>query len=407
MSKQQVDADEEQPLVPSQAFRHPEDRDGPSTRARGPVLGYVVIGALCVAGLGAIYLGVRPASSASSSSSSPIPATANLVPEDPPSKHVELASALVIEDTKIGNGAAPAKAGDKLRVHYTGRLASTGAEFDASRPRGDEGFKFDLGKGMVIKGWDQGLVGMRVGGKRTLTIPAHLAYGPRGVGDKIPPNSALVFDVDLLEITRDGKALTEKGSPTTSDPHAGDYSLEEATRDLPGNGRIVADIKTSKGLVSCTLLEQKAPNTVANFIGLATGKRTFKDPTTEKWVNRPAYDNTTFHRVIKGFMIQGGDPLGTGRGEPGYVFKDENWEGAKHDRAGLLCMANRGHDTNGAQFFITDDGANHLDGNYTIFGSCVGAESVAVVHSIAATPVNGEKPVTPVQIERVTIRRAL
>lgn len=406
MSNEPIDADEERRRGvvsgSSPPLRHLEDRDGPATRARGPALGYVVIGALCVAGLSAIYVGVRPSRNATTTVSS----TAQLIPEGPPPTHVELARALVIEDTKLGDGASPTKAGDKLRVHYTGRLASSGAEFDATRPRGDEGFTFDLGRGMVIKGWDQGLVGMRVGGKRTLTIPPHLAYGPRGAGEKIPPSSVLVFDVELLGITRDGQTLTAKGPPARSDPHDGVYSLDEATKDLPGNGRIVADIQTSKGTVSCTLLDQKAPNTVANFIGLATGKRAFRDPSTETWIHRPAYDNTTFHRVIPGFMIQGGDPLGTGRGEPGYVVRDEIWEGAKHDRAGLLCMANRGPNTNGAQFFITDDKATHLDGGYTIFGSCEGA-SVAVVHAIAAVPVNGEKPVTPVQIERVVIRRVL
>ena len=87
-------------------------------------------------------------------------------------------------------------------------------------------------------------------------------------------------------------------------------------------------------------------------------------------MNKPAYDGTSFHRIIKGFMIQGGDAKGNGSGEPGYVIKDELWEGAKHDRAGLLCMANRGPNTNGAQFFITDAAAAHLDTSYTIFGEC-------------------------------------
>ena len=102
-------------------------------------------------------------------------------------------------------------------------------------------------------------------------------------------------------------------------------------------------------------------------------------------------------------MIQGGDPLGSGRGEPGYVIKDEIWSGAKHDRAGLLCMANRGHDTNGAQFFITDDAAAHLDGNYTIFGECT---PVDTVHLIANVAVAGERPREPVAINRVRISRA-
>jgi peptidyl-prolyl cis-trans isomerase A (cyclophilin A) len=156
------------------------------------------------------------------------------------------------------------------------------------------------------------------------------------------------------------------------------------------------------GSVQCRLFDDKAPVTVANFIGLATGERTWKDPN-GKWVNKPAYDGTTFHRVIKGFMIQGGDQLGTGAGEPGYVIKDEIWEGAKHDRIGLLCMANRGPNTNGAQFFITEEPKASLDGNYTIFGECSPPQ---VIHDIAATPTGAaDKPKTPVVIKSVKILR--
>ncbi|MBX3227771.1 MAG: peptidylprolyl isomerase [Labilithrix sp.] len=193
----------------------------------------------------------------------------------------------------------------------------------------------------------------------------------------------------------------EPGKPG-GDPHNGSFTLAEATKDLKGAGPIVATIDTSKGKFQCKLFDDKAPITVANFIGLATGKRAWKDSRSGTWVTRPAYDGTTFHRIIKGFMIQGGDPLGNGTGEPGYVIKDEIWEGAKHDRAGLLCMANRGNNTNGAQFFITDAAAAHLDNNYTIFGEC-GPEQL--VHDIASVPLAGERPVTPVKINSVTITR--
>lgn len=186
------------------------------------------------------------------------------------------------------------------------------------------------------------------------------------------------------------------------DPHKGSFTLAEATADLGGEGPLVATIETSKGTLECKLFDDKAPVTVANFIGLATGKRAWKDPGTGRWVNKPAYDGTTFHRIIKDFMIQGGDPKGNGSGEPGYVIKDEIWEGAKHDRAGLLCMANRGPNTNGAQFFITDAAAAHLDGGYTIFGECA---PLQVVHDIASVPVSREKPSEPVTIARVAISR--
>ena len=184
------------------------------------------------------------------------------------------------------------------------------------------------------------------------------------------------------------------------DPLKGKFTLEEATKDLPGKGALVATIKTSEGDLRCKLLDDKAPITVANFIGLATGKRTWKDPS-GAWVNKPAYDGTTFHRIIKGFMIQGGDARGNGSGEPGYVIPDEMW-GGKHDRAGLLCMANRGKDTNGAQFFITDDTAPHLDKGYTIFGDCT---PVDTVHKIASVPVRGERPEKTVTIQSVKIFR--
>jgi peptidyl-prolyl cis-trans isomerase A (cyclophilin A) len=195
----------------------------------------------------------------------------------------------------------------------------------------------------------------------------------------------------------DGGVLQHGGA----DPLAGKFTLADATKGLKATGTITATIDTSNGQISCKMYDDKAPNTVANFVGLARGTRPWKDPHGD-WVKRPAYDGTTFHRIIKGFMIQGGDPVGNGTGEPGYVIKDELWPGAKHDRAGLLCMANRGHDTNGQQFFITDAAAAHLDGNYTIFGECTPEQTV---HDIASVALMGEKPVTPVTIKAITIAR--
>ena len=187
------------------------------------------------------------------------------------------------------------------------------------------------------------------------------------------------------------------------DPMSGSFSLAQAVAGLPPTGALVATIKTSKGELRCKLFEDKAPIAVANFVGLARGTRPFKDK--NRWVTRAAYDGTIFHRVIKGFMVQGGDPQGTGRGEPGYIFKDELWtgNGSKHDRPGLLCMANRGPDTNGMQFFITDASAPHLDRSYTIFGECA---PVSVVHAIANVPTeSGDRPTTDVTIDKVEISR--
>lgn len=187
------------------------------------------------------------------------------------------------------------------------------------------------------------------------------------------------------------------------DPLQGKFSMEDALRDLPGKGKLSAVIDTDLGKLTCELYADRAPLTVANFVGLARGIRPFEDPRTHTWTKRPAYDGTTFHRVVPGFMIQGGDPTGTGAGEPGYVVPDEIWTGASHDRRGLLCMANRGPNTNGMQFFITDGPAPHLDRGYTIFGSCT---PDATIQEIARTPRRGpERPVQPPKILTITIER--
>jgi peptidyl-prolyl cis-trans isomerase A (cyclophilin A) len=190
-------------------------------------------------------------------------------------------------------------------------------------------------------------------------------------------------------------------TPSPDDPLKGKFTLEDALKNLPGKGVLTAEIKTELGTLSCELYEDKAPITVANFVGLARGLRPFKDASGE-WVKKPGYDGTTFHRVIKGFMIQGGDPKGNGTGEPGYVIPDEIWEDAYHDQRGLLCMANRGPNTNGMQFFIMDGAASHLDGGYTIFGKCGPDE---VIEKLASVETRGDRSVNPTKIQKVTIKR--
>ena len=185
------------------------------------------------------------------------------------------------------------------------------------------------------------------------------------------------------------------------DPVHGKFTLDDATAGLAGKGPLVAEIETDLGKLSCDLYDDKAPITVANFVGLSRGLRPFKAPD-GKWTKKPAYDGTTFHRVVKGFMIQGGDPYGTGAGEPGYVIPDEVWPGSAHDQRGLLCMANRGPNTNGQQFFIMDAAARHLDGGYTIFGKC-GPD--AVIEKLASVEVRGDHSVTPSKIKKVTVKR--
>ncbi len=158
------------------------------------------------------------------------------------------------------------------------------------------------------------------------------------------------------------------------------------------------------GNIVCRLFEKEAPKTVANFRGLATGKKAWTDPKTGKIKHTPLYSGTTFHRVIPDFMIQGGDPAGDGTGWPGYKFDNEVDPNLKFDRPGLLAMANSGPNTNGCQFFITVAPAEHLNGNYSIFGEVVSGQEVA--DAISKVPRNAEdKPDTPVTITAIAIRQ--
>ena len=161
---------------------------------------------------------------------------------------------------------------------------------------------------------------------------------------------------------------------------------------------------TSMGRMVCGLYSKEAPLTVENFVGLATGSKEWTDPVTHKNTEgKPLYNGTTFHRVIPGFMIQGGDPLGTGAGDPGYYFNDEITPNLNFDVAGRLAMANAGPNTNGSQFFITVTPQPSLDQHYSIFGQC-DAASVLVAESITQVPRNSQdKPVEPVYLNKVTI----
>jgi peptidyl-prolyl cis-trans isomerase A (cyclophilin A) len=192
--------------------------------------------------------------------------------------------------------------------------------------------------------------------------------------------------------------------PTSPDPLGGKFDLKAALAGLPGAGKnLKAAIETGMGTIECKLFADKTPNTVANFVGLARGLRPFWDAKQGAWVKRPLFDGTSFHRTIADFMIQGGDHMGDGTGQVGYNINDE-LVGLKHDRAGLLCMANRGPNTNGGQFFITDAAAPHLTqmNTYTIFGDCTPTD---LVHKIATSSAGMERPASPVPIKKVTITR--
>jgi peptidyl-prolyl cis-trans isomerase A (cyclophilin A) len=164
-----------------------------------------------------------------------------------------------------------------------------------------------------------------------------------------------------------------------------------------------AIIHTTAGDLHCTLFPKVAPIGVANFIGLADGSKDWTSPVSHgKKHGVPLYDGTIFHRTIPQFMIQGGDPLGTGTGDPGYRFKNETSSTVKFDRPGRLAYANAGPDTNGSQFFITEVPYPSLNGGYTIFGQCDEA-AVALVKKIARMAADGERPLHPVKIEHIEI----
>jgi len=171
---------------------------------------------------------------------------------------------------------------------------------------------------------------------------------------------------------------------------------------LPNGPSVVMD--TSMGRITCQFFQKQAPVAVANFIGLATGTKDWTNPVTNQVEHhKPLYDGTIFHRVIPEFMIQGGDPEGTGMGGPGYSFDDEFDPNLNFDKAGRLAMANSGPNTNGSQFFVTELPYDTLDQHYTIFGQCDDA-SVDVVKTIARVPRDGnDRPLTPVVLRKVTI----
>lgn len=165
-----------------------------------------------------------------------------------------------------------------------------------------------------------------------------------------------------------------------------------------------AIFETSMGKMKCELFPKQAPKTVANFIALAQGTKEWTDPKTGQKTKRPLFDGTIFHRVIPNFMIQGGDPLGNGTGDPGYRFEDEFVPELRFDRPGRLAMANSGPGTNGSQFFITEVPTPHLDDHHTIFGQCddSSVELVKQIARVAADPRNN-RPDLNVTLNHVEI----
>ena len=168
---------------------------------------------------------------------------------------------------------------------------------------------------------------------------------------------------------------------------------------------VQAEFVTTEGSFTVTLFDEEVPNTVANFVGLAEGTKEWTDPRTREKTTAPYYNGIIFHRIIDGFMIQGGDPLGQGVGGPGYEFADEFHPRLRHDRAGILSMANRGPNTNGGQFFITLAPTPHLNDRHSVFGEVT--SGMDIVRRIGSTPTGRQdRPVKDIQILEIKIARS-
>ena len=219
-------------------------------------------------------------------------------------------------------------------------------------------------------------------------------------------NAALTATLAVLIVLAPAVPASPAGTPVQSGEGAGEgaqaASGESAAQSLgPGT---YAVFKTNMGDIICKLFDKLAPRTVDNFIGLAEGTKTFRDPRNGQETQRPYYDGTLFHRVISNFMIQGGDPTGTGQGGPGYNIKGEIRGSLKFDRPGRLAMANAGSpDTAGSQFFITHGPKSYLDGGYTIFGQVMKGQEV--VNAIGRVQTRADRPIFNVVLEKLTIER--
>jgi peptidyl-prolyl cis-trans isomerase A (cyclophilin A) len=221
--------------------------------------------------------------------------------------------------------------------------------------------------------------------------------------------AAAVSSVTAQQTTPPSKPATDPAAPQAAKP------ATPPTEELPDgptpqpsvlihpNGPTVV-FDTSMGRITCQFYGKQAPKTVANFIALATGTRDWTDPVSHKKMhNKPLYNGTTFHRVIPGFMIQGGDPAGTGMGDPGYQFEDEFDPNLNFDVPGRLAMANSGPNTDGSQFFITEQPYESLNQHYSLFGQC-DQDGIEVVKAISRVERDADdKPLTPVLLRNVTI----
>jgi cyclophilin family peptidyl-prolyl cis-trans isomerase len=307
----------------------------------------------------------------------------------------ELPTELVITDLIEGTG-EPAKAGDTISVNYVGVRSADGTEFDNSYDRGSP-FDLVLGTGQVIQGWDQGLIGVKAGGRRQLDIPAELAYGDAGAGGVIQPGDALTFVIDVVSITPAPPKPTLAPEVDTASCPPPDGSAEKQTEftEYPPTcidvtKSYTAEIVTNVGSMTVELYPDKAPLTVNSFVTLA---------------RYHYFDGISCHRIIPAFVAQCGDPTGTGSGGPGYEFADE-LPGEGEYQIGSLAMANAGPDTNGSQFFIiTGENGAALPPQYSLFGMVTDGldTTVPALDAVGNPENNGVPPLEPVTIESITI----
>lgn len=198
-----------------------------------------------------------------------------------------------------------------------------------------------------------------------------------------------------------GWPLGDEGSIASADDP---LTAWKSMLGIGAGDQLFATFVTTLGSIDCELFWKAAPLTVSSFVGLAQGRIAWRDPITGQERRDPLYAGTVFHRVIPEFMIQGGDPAGSGSGGPGYRFHDELDPTLRFDKPGVLAMANSGANTNGSQFFITEAPVTHLDGRHTIFGQC-DIEQLSVVKAIARVPASAENlPLEPVVLEAIQLR---
>ncbi|MGM0556301.1 MAG: peptidylprolyl isomerase [Myxococcota bacterium] len=234
----------------------------------------------------------------------------------------------------------------------------------------------------------------------TASIAAVIAFATLGCDSKQRGEQQTPASSDGTPVDEKAEGAAEEVEP----PQKSD--LERFTKDIDGDGPLYAVIKTSAGDIRCDLHAERAPLTVTNFVGLALGAKTWRNPETGQIEqDEPYYDSVTFHRVIPNFLIQAGDRSGKGTKGPGYTIPDEFHPELEHDKAGVLSMANRGEpDSGGAQWFILEMPAPHLDERHSVFGQC---QDLDVVRKISRTPTGPDnRPQTPPVIESIEIERA-